>query len=312
MAVSGGGNYGEFATNGMTEQQQIDYWRKYAKQNAKMERLAYVVMMRAFRKISADILQSITDNGVDYTLANIDALVPRSAINNAYQEIYIRVGVAHKKWTDVDVKERFLQKKEERAPRSPFSFLRTNRPEPVQVEGNIELGFFNAQWLARLKQIVENIDVIERVNSVRHTIADRFRKSISNAQQEFVTITKIKARLRQDFKELTPKSAERIARTEVTYINNIAAEQSAVETGLDLVKTWIRTLDSRTRDAHRNVSRKPIKSTEKFKVGGKDMDKPGDPNGGLDNIINCRCSVAYLPADDYEDLLDDDGNFQRF
>jgi len=276
-----------------------------------MERIAYRIMVLAIDNQVRAVANHLLNYGVQETLTNLEGIVSRNAINAAYAELYYAVGQKHKEWTDADVAERFPARKSMQLKDEEDDRLRRRRPNPanIQVETGFEVGFFNSQWLARLKGIVNNIDVIERVNSVKSTIIKSMRKSISDAQQQFVSIRKITARFRQDFNRITPVQAQRVVRTEVTYVNNIAAEQSSVETGLELKKIWIHTLDTRTRDTHRSVSAKPIDSNGKFKVGGKLMDRPGDPNGGLSEIINCRCSVAYIPADDYEDLLDSQGNF---
>lgn len=295
----------------MTPQEQADYWRKYSKQNAKMERMAYKAALSAMMVGMRRILASIDSIGVDDTLLRVDGLFDVTLMQDAYEKLYYEIGVAHKKWTDRDVKERILKKKEDeeddRIRRRPNPLT-----TPAGVEGSFGVGFYNPMWLAKLKQIVNSFDVAQRITSVTDTIRERIKKSIQDSQQKYVTISKIKAALKRDLPAMFRKRAETIARTEVTYINNIAAEQSAYETGLKLKKVWIHTRDDRTRDAHRNVPMKPINADDKFMVGGVPMTKPGDPAGGLKNVVNCRCSVAYLPADDYADLLDSNGNFTGF
>lgn len=291
----------------MTEAQQIAYWRKYAKQNTKMERLAYYIMLHAIQESLLPVVASLQNNGVQRTIDDLDGIYTRNLIKAAYEKLYYQVGVKHKAWTDADIKTRFPGKKDGNRERGIAPPLIDQRIKPT-----FELGFFNAKWLARLKQIATGLDVGARVVSVNETLKKRIKASLIQSQQEFVSIKKIVARLRKDISDPYVRSrAEVIARTEVTHIANLAAEESAVETGLDLVKVWIRTYDLKTRDSHVNAPRNPIKANEKFKVGGKEMDKPGDPAGGLEETINCRCVVSYLPADDHDDLLDDSGDFQR-
>ncbi|MGA9651888.1 phage minor head protein [Pedobacter sp.] len=292
----------------MTIKEQEDYWRKYAKQNTKMERLAYYVMLWAFRDAVYPVINSLESVGVQQTLDTLDGLFERKAIQIAYGKLYLAVGEKHKQWTDSDTRSRFTRKKDlifkdeedDKYNRRPKPSILTQTP----VETNFGIGFYNPVWLARLKQIVNNIDVAERITSVTDTIKKDIRKSLQQAQQEFVSIRKITARLRRDLGIFSRRRAEVIARTEVTYIANEAAEQSAYEVaqevGIKLKKIWIHTRDSRTRDSHRAVSSKPIDSNEAFRVGGKLMQKPGDPAGGASQVINCRCAIAYIPADDTE------------
>ncbi len=35
---------------------------------------------------------------------------------------------------------------------------------------------------------------------------------------------------------------------------------------------------------------------ESFTVGGVKMKYPGDPNGGAENVCNCRCTQIFRPA----------------
>ncbi len=292
----------------MTNKEQEAYWRKYAKQNAKMERVAFYIMLRAISDGLKPIIASLERVGAAETLATIDGLFERRIIEKAYERIYITVGTKHKVWTDQDVRQRIVNKKSLLLKEDEDDKFR-RRPIPVNVSGTpldsqFGIGFFNAEWLQRLKRIVTNIDVAQRVTGVTETIRKEIKRSLSQAQQEFVSIRKITARLRRDLGIFSRKRAEVIARTEVTYVANVAAEQSAEElaksVGIDLKKIWIHTRDSRTRDSHRSVSTKPINSNEKFMVGGVGMMRPGDPAGGASQTINCRCSVAYLPADDTE------------
>lgn len=236
----------------------------------------------------------------------LETIYPKQTIFQAYEAIYLRAGVSQKKWSDQDVRDRFPQKKEERnVPNNPY--LGGVKPplKPVQgVRTSFGVGFFNPAWLERLKKIVTGLDVGQRIESVSQTIQKQITKSLGESVTEFVSPRKIIAKLRRDVGGLFSKQrAEVIARTEITHIANIAAEQSALETGLKLKKIWIYTRDDRTRDSHRNVSQKAIDSWEKFNVGGYRLDKPGDSTAPIKEVVNCRCVVAYLPADDYEDLI---------
>lgn len=302
----------------MTPREKELYWLNYAKQNAKMERLAFNVMRKAIVSTLDPIISSLQREGLAQTLSMLDALFPKLIIQEAYSNAYLEVGTRQKKWSDADHLSRFgkrkaltleLQLKEEDD--------RTNRPRrrpnPVNISAPetpyFNVGFFNPLWLARLRNLINGSEVGQRVSSVSKTVREKIRQSLSESSQQFVTISKTISKLRRDVGGLFSRQrAELIARTEVTYVSNLAQEESATEiaqaVGITLVKSWVATMDSRTRDAHRAVgSRKPIKKEEKFNVGGVFMNQPGDPAGGLKNCINCRCVVAYWPADDYEDLF---------
>ncbi|WP_432679136.1 phage minor head protein [Rhodococcus pyridinivorans] len=66
----------------------------------------------------------------------------------------------------------------------------------------------------------------------------------------------------------------------------------------DLTQIWICTLDSRTRKSHwaADGQRVPLGST--FRVGRAQIRYPGDPRGPAEEVLNCRCRVAVLAADE--------------
>lgn len=295
----------------MTEQEQRTYWLKYAKQNAKMERLAYGIVLDLFRDRLSAIYAYLESYGLEATRDQLDILFTKLHVQDMYTKLYIQVGTRQKEWADADVRARFPKRKSLLFKDEEDDRIR-RRPNPVSVPDitpAFGVGFFNDQWLARLRNLYTGSEVGKRVTSVTKTIKSKIRESLTESSQQFVSISKTITKLKRDVGGIFARQrAELIARTEVTFVNNLAAEQSAKETaqsvGIDLVKIWIFTHDDRVRDAHRAVgSRKPIKENEKFNVGGKLMKYPGDPAGGLSNVCNCRCVVSYLPADDYEDLF---------
>ncbi len=90
-------------------------------------------------------------------------------------------------------------------------------------------------------------------------------------------------------------SAARIARTEVHTAANFASDTAARATGLDLVKEWATTADSRARQSHVDADGQRREMDEPFEVGGSSLDFPGDPKGSAEEVINCRCTVLYHP-----------------
>lgn len=91
----------------------------------------------------------------------------------------------------------------------------------------------------------------------------------------------------------------RVAQTEAHRINNTARYDSmshADDYGVKMVKTWVSTLDNRTRDAHRSLDGKEIGIDEEFisENGGRGL-YPGEMGEAADDI-NCRCAFTITPA----------------
>ena len=107
--------------------------------------------------------------------------------------------------------------------------------------------------------------------------------------------------LRNQFNRYAQYQAERLVRTESTNAANYAAEvaASSLFDGQSLTKTWITARDARVRMAHQSMNGKNIPINEVFIVNGEQMKRPGDTSLGASasNVINCRCSLLYIPDD---------------
>lgn len=68
---------------------------------------------------------------------------------------------------------------------------------------------------------------------------------------------------------------------------------AAIVAALTVTKTWVATLDDRTREAHAEADGQTVGLDEPFNVDGEDLEYPGDDAGDIANTINCRCSVIY-------------------
>ncbi len=85
----------------------------------------------------------------------------------------------------------------------------------------------------------------------------------------------------------------RIARTEGQRIQNTAAYEAqgkAKEKGANIVKQWCATLDSRTRDSHRELDGKIVEVDEEFIINGISAMFPGDFGDPAEDC-NCRCCI---------------------
>jgi SPP1 gp7 family putative phage head morphogenesis protein len=90
--------------------------------------------------------------------------------------------------------------------------------------------------------------------------------------------------------------AIRVAQTEAHRIHVQATMESAEQAeaaGVNMMKTWVATLDDRTRDAHRDLDGQTIPMDENFTDStGGDGPGPG-AMGTAASDINCRCTLAY-------------------
>ena len=101
------------------------------------------------------------------------------------------------------------------------------------------------------------------------------------------------AKLVKDSLEKNLNNADTIARTESHRAREAGTQTSyerAKEIGVQLKKQWVATLDGDTRDSHQSADGQTVDVDKPFTVDGQQLMYPGDPVGGAENVINCRCT----------------------
>lgn len=155
-------------------------------------------------------------------------------------------------------------------------------------------------WLELAKQWV-NREGLKRAHSIADTTEADVLAAVHNGLDQGLGVREIGRNIRR-VTALSGWRADLIARTET----HAAATYGSVETvrhaerdlGVRMTKQWIPTLDGRTRESHAAMSgTPPILMDELFDVGGSLMDRPGDPAGGAEEVINCRCTLIYGEAE---------------
>lgn len=103
------------------------------------------------------------------------------------------------------------------------------------------------------------------------------------------------------------RAAIRNARTMTTTAQNAGrmdAYQRANEMGIQTMKTWVATLDKRTRHWHRELDGVTIPVDEPFENEYGEIMYPGDPNADGANVYNCRCTLIASIAEHEIDTKD--------
>lgn len=148
-----------------------------------------------------------------------------------------------------------------------------------------------------------------KINSVRDTLITDVIKSIKDGLVENATVID----LQNAIYALIIKSqsfykwqALRISRTETTSASNFAGIKTAENSDLVLDKIWISVQDDRTRINpfdHLDMNNQKQELEKPFFVGGENIMYPGDTRASAGNVINCRCTVAFVPKRDKDGLV---------
>jgi hypothetical protein len=165
-----------------------------------------------------------------------------------------------------------------------------------------------------LNWIAENCGL--RIRSVTRTIAEKIALLIGQAQEDELTNEQMRVFLKRNLDKgiLNKYELNRIVRTETTGAANHGAMLSAEDSGLVMDKVWIATKDSRTRFKpenqfdHRVMDGKLVGHYEDFVLRSKNgiedrIQYPGAPDGSAGDIINCRCTFAFVPRRDADGFV---------
>ena len=137
------------------------------------------------------------------------------------------------------------------------------------------------------------------------------RKKVNNALTQSIiqgeSMDKLAGRIAEAVSSKNASLMYSFARTMMTGAQNagrLEAMREARDMGIKLKKRWLATLDSHTRDTHRDLDGVSVDVDKPFVIDGKEIMFPGDPNADADLVVNCRCTLIY----DYEDYP---ANIQR-
>lgn len=180
-----------------------------------------------------------------------------------------------------------------------------------QVAGDVGFTIWDEQTVKRL--IVEQPDVMPYYppkRALKRGIdlaygKSQITKSVTSSILQGKSIGKMADDLQHRITDMSRLSAIRAARTSTTAAENAGRMDSyhaAEKMGIKMRKEWLATLDGRTRHAHAVLDGQKADVDKPFKVDGREIRYPGDPQAAPDLVYNCRCtliaSVEDVPKDD--------------
>lgn len=166
---------------------------------------------------------------------------------------------------------------------------------------------------ARRNQLSVNFDLVpdrtldiiddwaeEAAGSTLDTITEDATRWLRGAHEDGLSIDDIAGRLNDELFEgrLEDHVAERAARTGTISTSNTGSHSAFEEADSVVGEEWLATGDSRTRDDHVEADGQVVAIDNSFEVGGVYGAHPGDPSLPVGQIVQCRCTVVPVFADD--------------
>lgn len=146
-------------------------------------------------------------------------------------------------------------------------------------------------------------DLNQELVSATGENASKIKNELSVAQREFENNLKnkdtiIAGLIQRDLIDKKQGRSELISAQNVGLAESWARQTEAelindaglvAQKPIQVIKTWIAILDSKTRSSHAAADSQQVGINDSFNVGGEFLKYPRDPNGSGANIINCRC-----------------------
>jgi len=148
-------------------------------------------------------------------------------------------------------------------------------------------GTFNPQAAAVRSWLAQH--AAEQVETILGTQKAEAARLIRDGVEAHLSNQRIAQSLQQFYTERAEFMAERVARTETAMAAGYGQHEAALASGATW-HMWLSTRDDRTRDEHIGIDGETVDLGVRYSNG---MLYPGDPAGGPENVINCRCTELF-------------------
>lgn len=257
----------------MTPQQRSRYYKDYERDYNRAEVFAYRRFKGVLSAQIKSVLVAINQRGAMATDADITNIITDTTLRNAFLEVYTQTG------------QRFKE----------FLTLRL----PKQKKGTplaLMAGFYSDAFIRQMQDYALNV-AGSHITSITETTRKQIKEAIAEANRLNLSVRDTAKLIRERLGgEMLKNRALLIARTETTSAANHSQYLTAKTAAIKLDKEWLVRRDGRERQWHGAMNGKVVGLDDNFMVNGKSMLYPGDPKGGADNLCNCRCVVAFIPA----------------
>lgn len=209
-------------------------------------------------------------------LSEPDVIFPEEEVAQLYSMMYVDVGTKFAESTYSSVKNLKIKRE---PPKNYFGIWEQYMVQFALNKGGASIVSISATAKARAITIIEA------------AIAESIEQGLG-AVEAGKLIDKV---VWDEWKIVSKFNAERIARTEIIAAQNEGAFIGADAMGIPMNKIWLTALDGRERDSHAMANGQTVDMEQNFIVGSVTMSKPGAKSAPPEEVINCRCSVAYEP-----------------
>lgn len=149
-----------------------------------------------------------------------------------------------------------------------------------------------------------------RMGNVNKTTYAEIKKILKGGYDEGVGIDEMERRIRDKYKQFDKVRSTRIAKTEMNGLVNGGAVEGHKQAGVTH-KEWMSAFLDTSRQWHMDADGDVVRIDEEFQIGSSRMQYPGDPNGSVEDVVNCHCTYTAVIREEQHGRNLDDGNGHR-
>ena len=252
-------------------------WRKIESKRRYFERKYEIRFSKVLREQLSKVIEYLKSERQYYDIEDIiDSLIEPDVVQNEMIDLYKTVG---------------------------YDFIKLT-PSLVKADNLAERSFWESE-LERLVMTEAGSRIVSITATNRDNIIRLVRKYLDEGIQNGLGIEDITRNLlnnlTREVNSFTRIQARRIAQTEVIGASNRATWEAAKRLEVPVMKHWlIAPLGIAKTERHTipgAVDQYIKQMNEPFYVDGGSgpapMMHPGDPQGGAENVINCRCAMSF-------------------
>lgn len=250
-------------------------WQATDRLKAQFRRKGVKSFEKRMDRMVRPVFDAIIDRGGEQAQELIEDAIKPDQIEKEYKDFYIEVGT-------------FFALEEYNRVKAIVPEMRTKQ------EGGEEL---KDVWAAAFADYVDK-NLGKNIKSVTEDTKRLFQKYLAEILDENPGLgaasqsMQLHDKLNEKYTYDRRWRLQRIVRTETTAAASYGSVTGMESTGQNYEKEWLAAF-SETREWHADAHGQIVRKDEKFIVHGEYMDRPGDPNGSAENVVNCNCTLAF-------------------
>ena len=252
-------------------------WKEIERLRRRFERVHKRKIFDALMDSLKDVLKEINPGVLDILPEKINTIVSNNSLKIAFYNLYNDVG-----WT----------------------FYRSFKSKKA-LDEDVE----RSLWDMTFEKVIEQetgMRITLITDYTKEILQNISREVLLQGQQEGLGILEmeriLRRRLSSEFTQMARYRSLRIVQTETMSASNFATLQAGSHSGIQMRKVWL-TAPVGVAKTERHTEyepglgqQRPAKGQD-FILGSYRMAYPGDPKGGPENVINCRCALSWEPIE---------------